>query len=140
MTVPVVHLSRRYRFSASHRLYADNLSPEENARIFGKCANPNGHGHDYSLTVTVMGPVERETGFVSPIDHLDEVVRRHVIGLYDHKYLNVDLEDYFDLVPTGENIVLKVWERLHGALGSRLVRVTIDETRHNRFEYSELPS
>lgn len=135
MSAPVVHLSRRYAFSASHRLYTDRLSEEENEAVFGKCANPNGHGHNYRLTVTVGGPVDQETGFVVPIAELDEAVKRRVLDLYDHRYLNRDVEEYFDLVPTGENIALEVWERLAEALGARLERVVIDETRNNRFEY-----
>ena len=135
MTSPVVHLSRHYSFSASHRLYADALSFEENEAIFGKCANPNGHGHNYGLTVTVSGAVDPETGFVAPLGELADVVKRSVLDPYDHTYLNRDVEDYFDLVPTGENIALRVWERLRGPLGGRLTRVVVDETRNNRFEY-----
>ena len=136
MTAPIVHVSRRYVFSASHRLYTDHLSFEENERIFGMCANPNGHGHNYGLTVTVAGPVDRATGFVIPIAYLDEQVRRHVLDAYDHRYLNLDVEDYVDLVPTGENIARRIWDRLAGPLGERLCRVILDETRNNRFEYS----
>ena len=135
MSAPVVHLSRRYSFSASHRLYTDHLSLEENEAIFGKCANPNGHGHNYGLTVTVAGPVDAPTGFVMPLDTLDAIVRRDVLDAYDHRYLNLDVEDYLDLVPTGENIARRVWERLEGDLGGLLRRVVVDETRNNRFEY-----
>jgi len=133
---PIAHLSRRYRFSASHRLYTDHLSFEENEAIFGKCANPNGHGHDYGLTVTVAGPVDRDTGFVMALDELDATIRREVLDAYDHRFLNVDVEDYFDLVPTGENIVMRIWDRLDAPLGRMLRRVIVDETRNNRFEYS----
>ena len=135
MSTPVVHLSRRYSFSASHRLYTDHLSFEENEAIFGKCANPNGHGHNYGLTVTVAGPVDALTGAVMPLDELDAIVRRDVLDAYDHRYLNLDVEDYLDLVPTGENIARRVWERLEGDLGGLLRRVVVDETRNNRFEY-----
>ena len=136
MSTPVVHLSRRYVFSASHRLYTDHLSFEENEAIFGKCANPNGHGHNYGLTVTVKGPVDETTGFVMPLEQLDAAVRQHVLDVYDHRFLNVDVEDYYDLVPTGENIAKQVWERLAAPLGSTLYRVVLDETRNNRFEYT----
>ena len=135
MSTPIVHLSRRYGFSASHRLYTDHLSFEENEAIFGKCANPNGHGHNYGLTVTVAGPVDALTGAVMPLDELDAIVRRDVLDAYDHRYLNLDVEDYLDLVPTGENIARRVWERLEGDLGGLLRRVVVDETRNNRFEY-----
>ena len=137
MSAPIVHLSRRYVFSASHRLYSDHLSFEENESIFGKCANPNGHGHNYGLTVTVAGPVDQATGFVMPLDEIDGIVRRHVLDLYDHRYLNLDVEDYVDLIPTGENIARRLYERLATPLAGRLVRVIVDETRNNRFEYPE---
>jgi 6-pyruvoyltetrahydropterin/6-carboxytetrahydropterin synthase len=136
MSPPIIHLSRRYAFSASHRLYTDHLSFEENEAIFGKCANPNGHGHNYALTVTVTGAVDSETGFVMPLDDLDATVRAHVLDVYDHRYLNVDVEDYFDLVPTGENIARRVWEGLEAPLRGMLRRVIVDETRNNRFEYA----
>ncbi len=136
MSTPIVHLSRKYTFSASHRLYTDHLSFEENEAIFGKCANPNGHGHNYGLTVTVRGAVDAMTGYVMPLDELDDTVRRHVLDAYDHRFLNVDVEDYFDLVPTGENIAKRVWERLEEPLGGKLTKVVVDETRNNRFEYT----
>ena len=135
MSAPLVHLSRRYTFSASHRLYTDHLTFEENEAIFGKCANPHGHGHNYGLTVTVAGAVNETTGFVMPLDELDDVVRRHVLDAYDHRFLNVDVEDYVDLVPTGENIAMRVWDRLTRPLGGKLRKVVIDETRNNSFEY-----
>lgn len=135
MSAPIVHMSRRYTFPASHRLYTDHLSWEENEAIFGKCANPNGHGHNYGLTVTVAGPVDPRTGYVMPLDELDAAVRRHVLDVYDHRYLNLDVEDYFDLVPTGENIARRIWERLEGPLAGRLRRILLDETRNNQFEY-----
>ncbi len=136
MSTPIVHLSRKYTFSASHRLYTDRLSFKENEAIFGKCANPNGHGHNYGLTVTVRGTIDAMTGYVMPLDELDDTVRRHVLDAYDHRFLNVDVEDYFDLVPTGENIAKRVWERLEEPLGGKLTKVVVDETRNNRFEYT----
>ena len=136
MSRPIVHLSRKYTFSASHRLYTDHLSFEENQDIFGKCANPNGHGHNYGLTVTVSGSVDDMTGYVMSLCDLDDTVRRYVLDAYDHRYLNVDVDDYFDLVPTGENIAKRVWERLSGPLRSNLMRVIVGETRNNNFEYT----
>jgi 6-pyruvoyltetrahydropterin/6-carboxytetrahydropterin synthase len=135
MSAPLVHLSRCYSFSASHRLYTDHLSFEKNEAIFGKCANPNGHGHNYGLAVTVAGPVDDATGYVIPLEELDDTVRRYVLDAYDHRFLNVDVEDYFDLVPTGENIAKRVWERLSVPLGDKLRKVVVDETRNNSFEY-----
>jgi 6-pyruvoyltetrahydropterin/6-carboxytetrahydropterin synthase len=133
MSAPLVHLSRHYTFAATHRLYADDLSATENERIFGKCANPNGHGHNYGLTVTVAGPVDPVTGMVLGLEELDALVRRHVLDIYDHRHLNLDVEDYLTLVPTGENIALRVYQRLEGPLGGLLRQVIVDETRNNRF-------
>lgn len=132
-----LYLSRRYRFVASHCLYAQELSPEENARIFGKCANPNGHGHNYQLIVTVAGSVDPATGMCFDRAALDHIVEEQVLQQYDHKHLNLDVEDYLDLVPTGENIVHRVWERLDAAIPDRkLHRLKLIETRDNSFERS----
>ena len=135
MNTPLVHLSRRYTFSASHRLYTDHLDFEENQAIYGKCANPNGHGHNYGVTITIRGAVSKLTGFVMPLEEIDQLVKRNVLDLYDHRYLNLDVEDFFNLVPTGENMVRRVWERLEKVLDGKLAKVVLDETRNNRFEY-----
>ncbi len=132
-----VYLSRRYRFAASHKLYAPELSEEENRRIFGKCANPNGHGHNYQVIVTVAGAIEPKTGMCCDLVALDGLVRDRVLRRYDHRYLNLDGEDFLELVPTGENIVKRVWDLLDGRVpGARLHRVRLVETRDNSFEYS----
>ena len=136
MSTPIVHLSRHYTFSASHRLYTGHLSFEENEAIFGKCANPNGHGHNYGLTITVKGEIDDATGFVMPLGTLDDTVRQHVLEAYDHRFLNVDVEDYVNLVPTGENIAMEIWHRLEKPLAGGLTKVLLDETRNNRFEYT----
>lgn len=140
-----VYLSRRYRFSATHRLYAPALSDAENRRIFGKCANDNGHGHNYQFYVTVAGQVHPETGVVCDIDALDALVHDRIISRYHHRHLNLDVEDYVDLVPTGENIVRRMWDLLEGSVPgarpstsgrARLHRLRLIETRDNSFEYS----
>ncbi len=132
----LLYLSRRYRFAASHKLYAPELSEEENRRIFGKCANPHGHGHNYQVVVTVAGEVDPVTGRCCDPAALDGVVQQQVVERYDHRYLNLDVEDYVNLVPTGENIVRRIWELLDGrAPGARLWRVKLVETRDNSFEY-----
>ena len=131
-----VYLSRRYRFAASHKLYAPRLSEAENRRIFGKCANPNGHGHNYQLIVTVAGEVDPVTGMCVDLPLLDAIVEERVVARYDHRYLNVDVEDYLDLVPTGENIVRRVWGLLAEAVpAGKLHRLKLVETRDNSFEY-----
>ncbi len=135
MTTPITYLSKRYNFSASHRLYTDSLSQEENVQIFGKCANPNGHGHNYRLTVTLKNPIDPYTGFTFPLESLDSIVLSEVIHIYDHKYLNLDVADYFEHVPTGENMAQKIWERLEPKLPKLLWNITLDETNNNRFIY-----
>ena len=132
-----VYLSRRYRFAASHRLYAPELSDEENLAVFGKCANPNGHGHNYQLIVTVAGEVEPTTGMCFDLSVLDQIVHQRVVDRYDHKHLNMDVEDYLEQVPTGENIVRQVWDLLYEAIpDGKLHRLKLVETRDNSFEYA----
>jgi 6-pyruvoyltetrahydropterin/6-carboxytetrahydropterin synthase len=132
-----VYLSRRYRFVATHRLYADELSEAANQEIFGKCANPNGHGHNYQFYITIAGQIDPVTGMSVDLGKLDEVVRRRVVALYDHRHLNLDVEDYMNEVPTAENIVRRIWERLEGKIpGAKLHKVRLVETRDNAFEYT----
>jgi len=132
-----VYLSRRYRFAASHRLYAPQLSNAENRAVYGKCANDNGHGHNYALIVTVGGEIDPETGMCFDLGALDRIVGERVTSRYDHKHLNLDVEDYVDLVPTGENIVRRAWELLADAIpGGKLKRLRLIETRDNTFEYA----
>ncbi len=131
------YLSRRYRFAASHRLYADELSEDENQRIFGKCANANGHGHNYQVYVTVKGQIDPDTGMCCDLVALDELVNDRVVRRYDHRHLNLDVEDYVDHIPTGENIVRHVWDLLDGRIPSAsLYKVRLVETRDNAFEYA----
>ena len=131
-----VYVSRRYRFSATHRLYAPELSDAENRKIFGKCGNDNGHGHNYQVFVTVAGPVDAETGMACDIQALDRLVHDRVVGRYDHRHLNLDVEDFVEHIPTGENIVRRIWELLDGSVPKgRLNKVRLVETRDNAFEY-----
>jgi len=132
-----VYVSRRYRFSASHRLYAPQLSDSENRVIYGKCANDHGHGHNYGLVVTVGGEIDADTGMCFDLGVLDAIVREQVLERYDHKHLNLDVEDYFNRVPTGENIVRQLWELLEPKIGGgKLKRLRLVETRDNAFEYA----
>ncbi len=132
-----VYLSRRYRFAASHRLFSLMLSEAENQAVFGKCANANGHGHNYQLFVTVAGEVDPKTGMCFDLGLLDAIVQQQVVERYDHKHLNLDVEDYLEMVPTGENIVRQVWSLLRDAIPDRkLHRLRLVETRDNSFEYA----
>jgi 6-pyruvoyltetrahydropterin/6-carboxytetrahydropterin synthase len=137
----MVYLTRRYRFSAGHRLHNDVLSAEENRRVYGKCNNPNGHGHNYLLEVTVAGPIDPATGMVFDLVALDGIVHEHVLDKFDHRNLNLDVENFRTRVPTTENLCLEIYDLLRnpieqGAAGqrARLDRVGLEETSLNSFE------
>ena len=129
-----VHLSRRYHFSASHRLHVDALSPEENRATFGKCNNPFGHGHNYVVEVTLAGPVDAATGMVTNLSDLDSFAQREMLSLFDHANLNT-LEPFLDRVSTTENLCVEVWRMFADYPHAQLVRVRIEETGNNSFEY-----
>ena len=131
-----VELGRRYQFAASHRLYTDRLSEEENARVFGKCANPFGHGHNYILEVSVSGDVDRATGMVANLADLDNFVEREVIEVFDHHSMNEDVAAFRDVVPTTENLCIEIFERLKNFPTAKLERVRVQETSNNSFEYA----
>jgi 6-pyruvoyltetrahydropterin/6-carboxytetrahydropterin synthase len=132
---PRISLTRRYRFAASHRLHAPTLSPEENLRLYDKCNNPYGHGHNYVLEVTVSGPVDSQTGMVANLGELDPFVQRAVIEPFDRKYLNEEVPDFRDKVPTTENVCREIYRRLKSFPGARVERVRIEETSKNSFEF-----
>jgi 6-pyruvoyltetrahydropterin/6-carboxytetrahydropterin synthase len=130
------HLTRRYRFSASHRLHSDEMSPAENVATYGKCNNPHGHGHNYSLEVTVSGPVDPATGMVCNLADLDGFVEREVLARYDLEDLNT-LAEFARFVPTTENLCIQIFEILQrGFHPAHLERVRIEETMLNSFEYT----
>ena len=131
-----IELGRRYRFAASHRLYTDRLSEEENARVFGKCANPYGHGHNYVLEISVSGDVDPATGMIANLVELDPFVEREVIEVFDHHSLNEDVAAFRDVVPTTENLCIEIYERLKSFPKAKLERVRVQETTNNTFEYA----
>ena len=131
-----LHLTRRYSFAASHRLYTARLGEEENRRIYGKCSNPYGHGHNYSLEVTVSGPTDEATGMVANLADLDAFVASEVIADFDHRYLNEEIAAFRERVPTTENLCREIFRRLRAFPAARLERVALDETSLNRFEYA----
>ncbi len=135
-----LQLWRRYRFSASHRLHSAQLGDEENQRVYGKCNNPYGHGHNYVLEVGVSGPVDPSTGMIANLADLDSFVDREVIEPFDHKYLNEELEEFRENVPTTENICIEIFNRLRPFPQARLERVRVEETGRNSFEYAGEPT
>jgi 6-pyruvoyltetrahydropterin/6-carboxytetrahydropterin synthase len=130
-----VSLTRRYRFAASHRLYRPNFSESENQRIYGKCSNPYGHGHNYSLEVTVSGTVDPATGMIANLGDLDPFVDREVVQAFDRKYLNQEVSEFREAVPTAENICREIYRRLKPFPPARVERVRLQETSNNSFEF-----
>lgn len=133
-----VRVTRRVHFSAAHRLHREEWSEERNARVFGACSNPNWHGHNYELDVTVEGEPDPETGFVMDLKELKERVRERVIEDVDHRNLNLEVPWMEGRVPTTENLVVAIWRRLEPRMpeGVRLVRLVLWETPRNYVEYA----
>ena len=129
-----ISLTRRYDFAASHRLHAPKLSAEENQRIYGKCNNPYGHGHNYALEVTVTGPIDPATGMVANLGDLDPFVEREVLAAFDQKNLNEEVAEFRTQVPTTENVCREIFRRLQKFPAAHLERVRIEETSKNSFE------
>ncbi len=129
------HLTRRYLFSASHRLHNPAISGEENRATYGKCNNPHGHGHNYTLEVTVSGPVDERTGMVCNLVDLDAMVQQQVIERFDHENLN-RVAEFQAKVPTTENLCISIYDILRRKFKSaHLERVRLEETMMNSFEY-----
>jgi 6-pyruvoyltetrahydropterin/6-carboxytetrahydropterin synthase len=133
-------LSRRYTFAASHRLHRSNLSEEENRRIYGKCSNPYGHGHNYVVEVTVTGPMDTATGMVANLGELDPFVEKLVLEIFDHRYLNEEVAAFREVVPTTENVCMEIFRRLEKFPAARLERIRVEETSLNSFEYCGEPT
>lgn len=134
--MPIVTVTRRLRFNAAHRLHNPALTEEENRRLFGKCNNPNWHGHNYTLEVSVRGPIDERTGYVVDLGALARLVEERVIDEVDHRNMNVDVPFMQGIIPTTENIVVAIWRRLEPHLApARLVRLRLWETENNFAEY-----
>ncbi|HEY6263656.1 MAG TPA: 6-carboxytetrahydropterin synthase [Candidatus Acidoferrum sp.] len=131
-----LELGRRYCFSASHRLHTAHLTEEENCRVFGKCNNPYGHGHNYVVEVSVSGKVDSATGMILNLADLDAFVQQQVLEDFDHKSLNEDVPAFRDKVPTTENVCIEIFQRLKKFPLANLERVRVEETGKNSFEYA----
>ncbi len=133
---PMVRYTEQFEFSASHRLHCEELTNDENQRTFGKCNNPNGHGHNYVVEVTIDGTPDPKTGMLLPLGQLQNVVNENVIKRFDHKHLNADTDEFQRLNPSVENIASIAWRRLEGKLEpARLVRVRVYETAKTWVDY-----
>ena len=133
---PKIELGRRYRFAASHRLHSPQFSEEENCRVYGKCCNPFGHGHNYVLEVSFSGEVDPATGMIANLADLDGFVEHQIIEPFDHRYLNEEVATFRETVPTTENLCIEIFGRLKTFPKAKLERVRIEETANNSFEYS----
>jgi 6-pyruvoyltetrahydropterin/6-carboxytetrahydropterin synthase len=124
----MIYLTRKAEFSASHYYHNPEWTPEKNLRVFGKCANLNGHGHNYTLEVTVAGEVDPITGFVIDLKRLKDILNRQVLDDFDHRHLNKEVPEFASQVPTTENLAVAIWRRLHAHLSpARLHRVRLYE-------------
>jgi 6-pyruvoyltetrahydropterin/6-carboxytetrahydropterin synthase len=131
-----IELGRRYHFAASHRLHSPALSEEENGRIYGKCNNPFGHGHNYVVEVLVSGKIDPATGMIANLADLDGFVEREILDPFDHKSLNEDVAAFDAAVPTTENLCIEIFRRLKTFPNAKLERVRVQETSNNSFEYA----
>ncbi|HZC43695.1 MAG TPA: 6-carboxytetrahydropterin synthase [Acidobacteriaceae bacterium] len=130
------YLSRRYRVSASHRLHTELFSADKNEAVYGKCNNPHGHGHNYTVEVMLSGEVDPVTGMVCNLGELDGFVRREVVDRFDEKNLNMD-RSFAALVPTTENLCVEIYGIIRaGFRDAKLEKIRIEETSNNYFEYA----
>ena len=131
-----VTVCRTEHFNAAHRLHNPAWPDEQNQRIFGRCNNPNYHGHNYNLTVRLTGEIDPETGYVYDMKRLSDLIKREVLDRYDHRNLNLDTAEFRDLNPTAENMAVVIWQRLRPHLAAALaLSVTLYETDRNFVEY-----
>ncbi|WP_324676195.1 6-pyruvoyl trahydropterin synthase family protein [Hymenobacter sp. GOD-10R] len=131
-----VTVCRTEHFNAAHRLHNPAWSAEQNQQVFGKCNNPNYHGHNYELTVRLTGPIDPDTGYVYDMKNLSKLVKREILDTFDHRNLNLDTEEFRALNPTAENIAIVIWQRLRPHLAPHLaLSVTLYETDRNSVEY-----
>lgn len=131
-----VAVYRKAQFNAAHRLYRKDWSDEQNRSVFGLCANPHYHGHNYKLEVRLAGEIDPETGYLIDLKLLNDLIDAEILQRFDHRNLNLDTPEFRDLNPTGENIVVVVWQLLRKALPERYeLKVKLWETDRNYFEY-----
>lgn len=132
----IVTVSRKAHFNAAHRLYRKDWSFEKNQQVFGKCNNPNFHGHNYELIVNVTGPIDPETGFVLDVKILSDLIKLHVEEAFDHKNLNLDCPEFANLNPTAEYIAVVIWNKLRPHISESLaLEVVLYETPRNFVTY-----
>ena len=130
---------RRVNFNAAHRLYRKDWSDEKNHAVFGKCNNPNFHGHNYVMEVWIEGDIDPETGYVIDLKILKDIIKEEIVERFDHKNLNLDCSEFENLIPTAENIILVSWNLLRSRLDEKFkLKLKLWETENNIFEYEGL--
>ena len=130
---------RRVNFNAAHRLYRKDWSDEKNDAIFGKCNNPNFHGHNYVMEVWIEGDIDPETGYVIDLKILKDIIKEEIVERFDHRNLNLDCPEFENLIPTAENIILVSWNLLRSRLDEKFkLKLKLWETENNIFEYDGL--
>jgi 6-pyruvoyltetrahydropterin/6-carboxytetrahydropterin synthase len=131
-----IKVSRKEHFNAAHRLFNPTWTAEENAKVFGKCSNPNYHGHNYELVVSVVGEPNPDTGYVYDMKVLSDLIRDNVLQKFDHRNLNLDVPEFTGINPTAENIVVVIWKILREKIETTLeLKITLYETERNFVEY-----
>ena len=131
-----VKVSRKEHFNAAHRLFNPDWSDEKNSKVFGKCSNPNYHGHNYEVVVSVTGEPQADTGYVYDMKVLSDLIKENVLHKFDHRNLNLDIEYFKNLNPTAENIAVVIWRILRQKIDSNLeLKITLYETERNFVEY-----
>ena len=131
-----VTISRKAHFNAAHRLYRKDWTIEKNDSVFGKCNNPNFHGHNYEMIVSVTGPIDPETGYVMDVKILSDLIKAEVEDKFDHKNLNLDVPEFLDLNPTAENIAVVIWNKIRNRIDSKFdLEVVLYETPRNFVTY-----
>ena len=127
-----ITVSRKAHFNAAHRLFRKEWSMEKNDSVFGKCNNPNFHGHNYDLIVSVRGKIDQETGYVIDTKILSDLIKEHIESAFDHKNLNLDVPDFAELIPTAENIAIVIWQKLRAHIDlNKELEITLYETPRN---------
>ena len=138
MEMKTVYITRKETFNAAHKLYKEEWSDDKNWEIFGKCSNKNWHGHNYTLFVTVKGIPNYETGFVINLKLLSQIIKKEIIAHLDHKNMNLDVDFLKEIIPSTENVIIRIWEQLKlpvEKVGGKLVRIKLIETENNFVEY-----
>jgi 6-pyruvoyltetrahydropterin/6-carboxytetrahydropterin synthase len=136
--VKTVYVTRRERFNAAHRMFRPDWTDEKNLEVFGKCSNPNWHGHNYELYVTVRGELDPETGYVTDLSRLSQVIRNEIVDKLDHKNINIEVDFMKDIIVSSENLAIAIWNVLEKKLnqsGVNLHCIKIEETENNFVEY-----